>query len=100
MSEEDRVKVIKEFTKQSEQAGMPPPLRAKNNHAYRAIRRQTRLTFKQWQVARLTAQGSDIKEISSQLGISERMVKTQLMAIRRKGNLTRNAEIVRWFLGY
>ncbi len=66
----------------------------------RAIKRQVRLTFKQWQVARLTVDGLDIKPISSQLKIGERMVKTHLQAIRRKAKLTRNAEIVRWFLGY
>lgn len=58
------------------------------------------LTFKQWQVARLTVDGIDIKEISARLKIGERMVKTQLQAIRRKANLDRNAKIVLWFLGY
>ena len=66
----------------------------------RAIKRQVRLTFKQWQVARLTVDGLDIKPISSQLKISERMVKTHLQAVRRKASLTRNAQIVLWFLGY
>jgi DNA-binding CsgD family transcriptional regulator len=28
------------------------------------------------------------------------MVKTHLQAVRRKANLTRNAQIVLWFLGY
>jgi DNA-binding CsgD family transcriptional regulator len=66
----------------------------------RAIKRQVRLTYKQWQVARLTVDGLDIKPISSQLKISERMVKTHLQAVRRKASLTRNAQIVLWFLGY
>jgi DNA-binding CsgD family transcriptional regulator len=67
---------------------------------FRAIKRQVRLTYKQWQVARLTVDGLDIKPISSQLKIGERMVKTHLQAVRRKANLTRNAQIVLWFLGY
>ncbi len=100
MGEEDRKKVINEFVTQAVNAGMPPPLKGKSSHAHHAIRRQTRLTFKQWQVGRLTVQGLDIKTIASQLKISDRMVKSQLAAIRRKAKLTRNAEIVRWFLGY
>jgi DNA-binding CsgD family transcriptional regulator len=100
MGEEDRKKVINEYVRQAVNAGMPPPLRGRSSHAHHAIRRQTRLTFKQWQVGRLTVQGLDIKRIAADLNIGSRMVKTQLQAIRRKGNLTRNAEIVRWFLGY
>lgn len=100
MSEEDRKKVINEFVTQAVNAGVPPPLKGKSNHAHHAIRRQTRLTFKQWQVGRLTVQGLDIKAIAAQLKISDRMVKTHLQAIQRKAKLTRNAEIVRWFLGY
>ena len=100
MGEEDRKKIINEYVVQAVNAGMPPPLRGRTSHAHRAIRRQTRLTFKQWQVGRLTVQGLGIKRIAAELNIGERMVKTQLQAIRRKGNLTCNAEIVRWFLGY
>lgn len=66
----------------------------------RAIKRQVRLTYKQWQVARLTVDGLDIKVIAERLKVVPRMVKTHLEAIRRKAKLTRNAEIVRWFLGY
>jgi DNA-binding CsgD family transcriptional regulator len=99
MGEEDRKKVINEFVLQAVRAGMPPPLMGRSSHAHHTIRRQTRLTFKQWQVGRLTVQGLDIKAIASQLKISDRMVKAQLAAIRRKAKLTRNAEIIRWFLG-
>ena len=100
MGEEDRKKVINEYVLQSVNAGMPPPRVGRTSHAHHVIRRQTRLTFKQWEVGRLTVQGLDIKAIASQLKISDRMVKTQLAAIRRKAKLTRNAEIVRWFLGH
>ena len=100
MSDEERKKVINEFMFQAMKSGLPPSLKTRGSLVYRALKRQTRLTFKQWQVGRLTVQGLDIKAIASQLKISDRMVKTQLSAICRKAKLTRNAEIVRWFLGY
>jgi DNA-binding CsgD family transcriptional regulator len=99
MSAEERKKVIGDFVTFSKKARMAPPLKGQDNQSYRAIKRQTRLTFKQWQVGRLTVQGLDIKEIATQLEISGRMVKTHLQAIRRKAKLDRNAKIVLWFLG-
>jgi DNA-binding CsgD family transcriptional regulator len=99
MSEGERQKVIEDFHIFARNAKMVPPLRIAGSQADRAVKRQTRLTFKQWQVGRLTVQGLDIKEIAAQLKISDRMVKTQLQAIRRKGSLSRNAQIVLWFLG-
>jgi DNA-binding CsgD family transcriptional regulator len=100
MSVEERKKVINEYVKFARSVRMAPPLKAPGNHSDRAVKRQTMLTFKQWQVARFTVDGIDIKEISARLKIGERMVKTQLQAIRRKANLDRNAKIVLWFLGY
>ena len=100
MDEKERKEIIFKFWDRAMKANMPPPLKGRDSHYYRAIRRQTRLTYKQWQVAQLTVEGFDIKAIAAQLKISDRMVKTQLQAIRRKANLSRNAEIVRWFLGY
>jgi DNA-binding CsgD family transcriptional regulator len=100
MSDEERKNVINDYLKLAINAKMAPPLKAPGNHTDRAIKRQTMLTFKQWQVARFTVDGLDIKEIAARLKIGERMVKTQLQAIRRKANLDRNAKIVLWFLGY
>jgi DNA-binding CsgD family transcriptional regulator len=100
MSEGERKTVIGDFYKFAKNAKMAPPLRVSGGQADRAVKRQTRLTFKQWRVGRLTVQGLDIKEIAAQLQVSDRMVKTQLQAIRRKGKLTRNAQIVLWFLGF
>jgi DNA-binding CsgD family transcriptional regulator len=100
MSQTERAKVINEFMIQKWKSGLRPSFVTRGSLFYRALKRQTRLTFKQWQVGHLTVRGRDIKEIAAELKISDRMVKTQLQAIRRKANLTRNAEIVRWFLGY
>jgi DNA-binding NarL/FixJ family response regulator len=100
MSVEERKKVINEYVKFARSVRMAPPLEAPGNYANRAVKRQMMLTFKQWQVARFTVHGLDIKEIAARLKIGERMAKTQLQAIRRKANLDRNAKIVLWFLGY
>jgi DNA-binding CsgD family transcriptional regulator len=99
MSEKERVAVIGAHFKFCKLITRKPPGQVLYEQFERAIRRHVRLTYKQWQAAFLVAWGLDDKEISSRLGVSVRMTKTHLQAVRRKAHLTRRSQIVRWYLG-
>ncbi|HXM12622.1 MAG TPA: LuxR C-terminal-related transcriptional regulator [Terriglobales bacterium] len=64
-----------------------------------AIKRQTLLTPRQLQVARLVASGFDNGEIAAQLDITTDGVKKHLEAVMQKSSLDRRTKIAQWFVG-
>ena len=59
----------------------------------------TGLTRREWDVARLVAQGASNRQIARQLVISERTVDTHVTHILRKLRVASRAQIAAWVVG-